>query len=58
MTDPRRIQWLVDGLLECSQLSEWEEKFVASISDQFQRNKSLSEKQTETLTKIYDERTQ
>jgi uncharacterized membrane-anchored protein len=34
-------------------LSKWEQGFVASVSDQFYRTGSLSEKQCEVLEKIY-----
>lgn len=38
-------------------LTKWEENFVSSISDQFDRRGSLSDKQFEILESIYAEKT-
>lgn len=38
-------------------LSDWEEDFLASVSDQFDRRGSLSDKQFEILERIYAEKT-
>lgn len=35
-------------------LNKWERDFVISIEEQWRRNRSLSEKQKETLGKIWD----
>jgi hypothetical protein len=39
-------------------LSSWEENFVISVADQFERNGRLSDKQALTLEKIYAEKTE
>lgn len=39
-------------------LSKWEEDFLSSISDQFDRKGTLSDKQFEILEKIYAEKTE
>lgn len=38
-------------------LTKWELDFLISISDQFERTRSLSERQFEVLEKIYAEKT-
>ena len=38
-------------------LSKWEESFMASITDQWDRSGYLSERQVEILERIYAERT-
>ena len=38
-------------------LSEWELNFLLSISDQFDRHGTLSDKQFEILERIYTEKT-
>lgn len=38
-------------------LTKWEEDFVVSISDQFDRSGSLSDKQFSILERIYSEKT-
>lgn len=35
------------------ELSDWEKQFVESVSDQFTRSGSLSDRQIEILEKIY-----
>ncbi len=37
-----------------SKLSEWEQGFVASVSDQLARGRGLSEKQYATLNRIWE----
>lgn len=44
--------------LECDKLSSWESGFVESVAEQFERKGELSDKQCETLNRIYEERTQ
>ena len=39
------------------ELTKWEEEFIISISNQFDRKGSLSDKQFEILERIYAERT-
>lgn len=41
----------------CKDLTEWEEQFLYSIRDQFNRKRSLSEKQFKILERIYAEKT-
>jgi hypothetical protein len=38
-------------------LTEWEENFLESISDQFEKRGTLSDKQFEILDRIYAEKT-
>jgi len=38
-------------------LTEWEENFLESISDQFDKRGTLSDKQFEILDRIYAEKT-
>lgn len=40
------------------ELTKWEEDFISSITDQFERKNSLSDKQFEILEKIYAEKTE
>ncbi len=39
------------------ELTDWEENFIESISDQFTRRSYLSDKQFEILERIYAEKT-
>jgi len=39
------------------ELTKWEQDFIISISDQFDRRGSLSDKQFEILERIYAEKT-
>lgn len=39
------------------ELTKWEEDFIASITDQFDTRGSLSDRQFETLERIYAEKT-
>lgn len=41
----------------CKELSSWESGFISSLTDQFERKGSLSEKQFEILGRIYAEKT-
>ena len=38
-------------------LTDWEKSFMESITDQFDRSGSLSERQREILERIYSEKT-
>lgn len=38
-------------------LTKWEENFVESLTEQFERKKSLSDRQLEILDRIYTENT-
>jgi hypothetical protein len=38
-------------------LTKWEENFVESLTEQFERRKSLSDRQLEILDRIYSEKT-
>jgi hypothetical protein len=53
--DKAVIKHMID---QCSdftdRLTEWEAQFLESISDQFDRNGSLSDKQAAILEGIYD----
>jgi len=48
----RKIKQMLDEL-NTDNLSDWEESFVASISDQFSHKESLSDKQFLVLESIY-----
>jgi uncharacterized membrane-anchored protein len=39
------------------ELTKWEEEFVASVKEQFERTHNLSERQFEILERIYTEKT-
>ena len=53
MTD-KAIDYILSGLEDERRLSEWERNFIESISDQWNRNRRLSDKQKEVLGKIWD----
>ena len=53
---------LIDSLLNALEtplkdLTKWEENFLESVSDQFQRTRDLSDRQLEVLDRIYTEKT-
>ena len=50
------IQWLEAVNNEGEDLTKWEESFMSSITDQFDRTRSLSEKQEAILERIYTEK--
>jgi uncharacterized membrane-anchored protein len=39
------------------ELTKWEEEFVASVKERFERTHNLSERQVEILERIYAEKT-
>jgi len=47
------IDYILDGIDE-KKLDNWEKGFVESISDQWERKHSLTDKQKEKLGKIWD----
>lgn len=52
------IQHMLSALETPSKdLTKWEENFVASVGEQFERTKSLSARQCEILERIYTEKT-
>jgi hypothetical protein len=58
LTD-KAIDYIIDGLcddlaMDRPKLNDWERNFVISVEDQWRRNRSLSDKQKETLGKIWD----
>lgn len=53
LTD-KAIVYILDQLASETRLTEWEKGFVESVSDQWERRRSLSEKQREILGKIWD----
>lgn len=55
--DVLRQQWIRDVNEEGQGLSAWELGFMESITEQFERSGRLSEKQIETLERIYAEKT-
>lgn len=55
--DPKIVaQWIQDVLESGKGLSKWEEDFVASLEEQFEKRKSLSDKQLEILERIYTDK--
>lgn len=38
-------------------LSKWEEDFINSIKEQFEKRRTLSEKQEDVLRRIYEDKT-
>lgn len=45
---------LVDVLLDCPTVTDWESNFISSIARWIRRGQPLSEKQRDTLESIYD----
>ena len=52
------LQMIADCEARESRLSEWEAGFIDSLSKQIERGRSLTEKQDETLNKIWDKVTE
>ena len=52
LTD-KAIDYILDGI-QTERLSDWERNFVESVSDQWIRNRRLSDRQKEILGKIWD----
>lgn len=48
------ISYMLDGLLRSSIENEWENEFVHSVSEQFEKRQNLSDKQCEILERIYN----
>jgi uncharacterized membrane-anchored protein len=52
------IAHMIEMLKTPSQeLTKWEEDFIESVTDQFERRGTLSDRQAEILEKIYAEKT-
>lgn len=49
--DKRRFDHIIKSL-DFDELNDWEEKFVLSVSEQFEKKSSLSHRQEEILEKI------
>lgn len=52
LTD-KAIDYIMDGMLT-DHLSDWEKNFFESVSEQWTRNRKLSDKQKEILGNIWD----
>jgi hypothetical protein len=52
LTD-QAIDYIINGI-DTDQLTDWEQSFIESVSDQWLRNRRLSDKQKEVLGKIWD----
>ena len=52
LTD-KAIDYILEGM-DTDRLTDWEQSFVESISDQWQRNRHLSDRQKEILGNIWD----
>lgn len=48
------IDYILDGLRSERRLTDWEQKFIESVSDWWDRERRLSEKQKEILGKMWD----
>ena len=57
-TQEEALQMIADCEARESRLSEWEAGFIDSLSKQIERGRSLTEKQDETLNKIWDKVTE
>lgn len=59
MTKSKEViqQWIDTILNEGINLSKWEEEFVGSVAEQFERRGSISDKQEDILERIYVEKT-
>ena len=57
-TQAEALQMIADCEARKSRLSEWEAGFIDSLSKQIERGRSLTEKQDETLNKIWDKVTE
>jgi hypothetical protein len=56
--DPRYEEWLEAIERDGANLTSWEEEFVESIRDRFDRGwDTLTERQAEILERIYSDRT-
>ena len=52
------LQMISDCEARESRLTEWEAGFIDSLSKQLDRGRSLTEKQDETLNRIWDKATE
>jgi len=53
-----QIRMMLDALETPSkELTKWEQQFLESIADQFDRTQTLSDKQFDILDRIYAEKT-
>lgn len=48
------IDYIIANLEADDRLTKWEQGFVESISNQWELHRSLSDKQKETLGKVWD----
>ena len=52
--DPARIREVLDGLApEQRRMSQWEQNFLDSVTEQYDSRGSLSEKQMEILERLW-----
>ena len=59
MKNPPEVirHWIDEVNTHGVNLSDWETNFMESITDQFERRNSLSDKQEEILERIYADKT-
>lgn len=59
MTQPKEVisHWIITINDEGRNLSKWELDFMESVTQQFERRGSVSDKQEETIERIYAEKT-
>jgi hypothetical protein len=50
----KAIDYMLGELADNLKLTSWEKNFVESISDQWERKRFLTDKQKETLGRIWD----
>lgn len=54
-----RAKWCLKAINEdlVKELTDWEEKFIDSVTKQFEKNGILTDKQFEIVERIYEEKT-
>ena len=55
--DPKVYREWLERCLDEGNLTKWEDSFCVSLVNQLDRGRTLSEKQAETLERIYTEKT-
>jgi uncharacterized membrane-anchored protein len=59
MNEPKRVKWLLECVTDdIDKLTDWEQSFVRSVEEQNRKNGGMSDKQYNTLERIYEERCQ
>ncbi len=50
-----RLKWIISGI-DFNKLNDWEENFVSSLEEQFDRRGNLTDKQEEIVERLYREK--